>query len=129
MTATPIPRSLALTLYGELEISVLNELPANRKPIVTKIWSPASLPKLYETIDAELNTGRQAYIICPLIDDNPDNDKASVEAEFNHLAKSVFRHRQVGLLHGKLSAEEKDSVMRRFAAGEVNILTMGTTFV
>lgn len=126
MTATPIPRSLALTLYGELEISVLNELPANRKPIVTKIWSPASLPKLYETIDAELNTGRQAYIICPLIDDNPDNDKASVEAEFNHLAKSVFRHRQVGLLHGKLSAEEKDSVMRRFAAGEINILVSTT---
>ena len=126
MTATPIPRSLALTLYGELEISVLNELPANRKPIVTKIWSPTSLPKLYETIDAELNTGRQAYIICPLIDDNPDNDKASVEAEFNHLAKSVFRHRQVGLLHGKLSAEEKDSVMRRFAAGEINILVSTT---
>ncbi len=126
MTATPIPRSLALTLYGELEISVLNELPANRKPIVTKIWSPTSLPKLYETIDAELNTGRQAYIICPLIDDNPDNDKASVEAEFNHLAKSVFRHRQVGLLHGKLSPEEKDSVMRRFAAGEINILVSTT---
>lgn len=126
MTATPIPRSLALTLYGELEISVLDELPANRKPIVTKIWSPTSLPKLYETIDAELNTGRQAYIICPLIDDNPDNDKASVEAEFNHLAKSVFRHRQVGLLHGKLSPEEKDSVMRRFAAGEINILVSTT---
>lgn len=126
MTATPIPRSLALTLYGELEISVLNELPANRKPIITKIWLPTSLPKLYETIDAELSMGRQAYIICPLIDDNPDNDKASVEAEFNHLAKSVFRHRQVGLLHGKLSAEEKDSVMRRFAAGEINILVSTT---
>lgn len=126
MTATPIPRSLALTLYGELEISVLNELPANRKPIITKIWSPTSLPKLYETIDAELSMGRQAYIICPLIDDNPDNDKASVEAEFNHLAKSVFRHRQVGLLHGKLSPEEKDSVMRRFAAGEINILVSTT---
>ena len=126
MTATPIPRSLALTLYGELEISVLNELPANRKPIITKIWSPTSLPKLYETIDAELGTGRQAYIICPLIDDNPDNDKASVEAEFNHLAKSVFRHRQVELLHGKLSPEEKDSVMRRFAAGEINILVSTT---
>ena len=89
MTATPIPRSLALTLYGELDVSVLDELPAGRKPITTKIWSPTSLPKLYDTIDAELATGRQAYIICPLIDDNPDNDKASVEAEFAHLAKSV----------------------------------------
>lgn len=126
MTATPIPRSLALTLYGELDVSVLDELPAGRKPITTKIWSPASLPKLYETIDAELAAGRQAYIICPLIDDNPDNDKASVEAEFSHLSKSVFRHRRVGLLHGKLKPEEKDAVMRSFAAGELDILVSTT---
>ncbi|MDO4773769.1 MAG: ATP-dependent DNA helicase RecG [Candidatus Saccharibacteria bacterium] len=126
MTATPIPRSLALTLYGELEVSVLDELPAGRKPIATKIWSPTSLPKLYEAIDAELTQGRQAYIICPLIDDNPDNDKASVEAEFAHLSKSVFRHRRVGLLHGKLSAEDKDQVMRQFADGDLDILVSTT---
>ena len=126
MTATPIPRSLALTLYGELDVSVLDELPAGRKPITTKIWSPTSLPKLYGTIDAELATGRQAYIICPLIDDNPDNDKASVEAEFAHLAKSVFCHRRVGLLHGKLPPEEKDAVMRQFADGQLDILVSTT---
>lgn len=126
MTATPIPRSLALTLYGELDISLLNELPAGRKPIVTKIWSPASLPKLYDTIDAELAAGRQAYIICPLIDDNPDNDKASVEAEYAHLSKSVFRHRRVGLLHGKLSAADKDIVMRQFVDGDLDILVSTT---
>lgn len=126
MTATPIPRSLALTLYGELDVSVLDELPAGRKPITTKIWSPTSLPKLYETIDAELAAGRQAYIICPLIDDNPDNDKASVEAEFSHLSKSVFRHRRVGLLHGKLKPEEKDAVMCSFAAAELDILVSTT---
>ncbi|MDO4781443.1 MAG: ATP-dependent DNA helicase RecG [Candidatus Saccharibacteria bacterium] len=126
MTATPIPRSLTLTLYGELAISLLNELPAGRKPIATKIWSPASLPKLYNAIDAELAAGRQAYIICPLIDDNPDNDKASVEAEYTHLSKSVFRHRRVGLLHGKLSAADKDIVMRQFATGELDILVSTT---
>ncbi|MDO4712541.1 MAG: ATP-dependent DNA helicase RecG [Candidatus Saccharibacteria bacterium] len=126
MTATPIPRSLALTLYGELDVSVLDELPAGRKPITTKIWSPTSLPKLYETIDHELAADRQVYIICPLIDDNPENDKASVEAEFSHLSKSVFRHRRVGLLHGKLKPEEKDAVMRSFAAGELDILVSTT---
>lgn len=126
MTATPIPRSLALTLYGELDVSVLDELPAGRKPITTKIWSPTSLPKLYDAIDAELAAGHQAYIICPLIDDNPDNDKASVEAEFAHLAKSVFRHRRVGLLHGKLPPEEKDTVMCQFADGQLEILVSTT---
>ncbi len=126
MTATPIPRSLALTLYGELEVSVLDELPKGRKPITTKIWSPASAPKLYEVIDQELANGRQAYIICPLIDDNPDNDKKSVEAEYNKLSKSVFGHRQVGLLHGKLKPEEKDTVMTQFAAGKLDILVSTT---
>ena len=126
MTATPIPRSLALTLYGELEVSVLDELPKGRKAIQTKIWSPASAPKLYEAIDAELASGRQAYVICPLIDDNPDNDKKSVEAEYAKLSKSVFGHRRVGLLHGKLKPEEKDAVMTRFAAGELDILVSTT---
>lgn len=126
MTATPIPRSLALTLYGELEVSVLDELPKGRKAIQTKIWSPASAPKLYAAIDQELAGGRQAYVICPLIDDNPDNDKKSVEAEYAKLSKSIFGHRRVGLLHGKLKPEEKDAVMARFAAGELDILVSTT---
>lgn len=84
MTATPIPRSLALTVYGELSISILNEKPANRKEIKTKIWSPNSRPQLYDLIEAELKQGRQAYIICPLIDENPDNDQKSVEAEYKN---------------------------------------------
>lgn len=126
MTATPIPRSLALTLYGELEVSVLDELPKGRKAIQTKIWSPASAPKLYAVIDQELASGRQAYVICPLIDDNPDNDKKSVEAEYAKLSKSIFGHRRVGLLHGKLKPEEKDAVMARFAAGELDILVSTT---
>ena len=126
MTATPIPRSLALTLYGELDISILDELPSGRQPIQTKIWSPASAPKLYESIENELAKGRQAYVICPLIDDNPDNDKKSVEAEYNKLSKAVFSHRRVGLLHGKLPAEEKAEVMQKFADGELDMLVSTT---
>lgn len=128
MTATPIPRSLALTLYGELDISILDELPSGRQPIQTKIWSPASAPKLYESIENELAKGRQAYVICPLIDDNPDNDKKSVEAEYNKLSKTIFSHRRVGLLHGKLPVEEKAEVMQKFADGELDML-VGTTVV
>ena len=126
MTATPIPRSLALTLYGELDISILDELPSGRQSIQTKIWSPASAPKLYESIENELAKGRQAYVICPLIDDNPDNDKKSVEAEYNKLSKTVFSHRRVGLLHGKLPAEEKAEVMQKFADGELDMLVSTT---
>ena len=126
MTATPIPRSLALTLYGELDISILDELPSGRQPIQTKIWSPASAPKLYESIENELAKGRQAYVICPLIDDNPDNDKKSVEAEYNKLSKTIFSHRRVGLLHGKLPAEEKAEVMQKFADGDLDMLVSTT---
>ena len=126
MTATPIPRSLALTLYGELDISILDELPSGRQPIQTKIWSPASAPKLYESIENELTKGRQAYVICPLIDDNPDNDKKSVEAEYNKLSKTIFSHRRVGLLHGKLPVEEKAEVMQKFADGELDMLVSTT---
>lgn len=126
MTATPIPRSLALTVYGELDISVLNEKPANRKPIETKIWSPNSRPQLYTLIDEQIAKGRQAYVICNLIDSNPDNDLKSVEAEYKRLRSSVFKHRTIGLLHGKLSPAEKDAVMSEFAAGKLDILVSTT---
>lgn len=126
MTATPIPRSLALTVYGELDISILNELPAGRKPIKTKIWSPNSRAHLYEAIDVELTAGRQAYVICSLIEDNPDNEIKSVMAEFIKLQNSVFKHRRIGLLHGKLKPAEKDAVMYEFNLGNLDILVSTT---
>lgn len=126
MTATPIPRSLALTVYGELDVSVLNEKPANRKPIQTKIWSPNSRPQLYELIDKEIASGRQAYVICNLIDDNADNDLKSVEAEYKRLRGSIFKHHTIGLLHGRLSPQEKDEVMTKFSKGEIDILVSTT---
>lgn len=128
MTATPIPRSLALTVYGELEVSILDELPKNRQPIKTKIWSPNSRPQLYELIDAQIAQGRQAYVICSLIDDNPENETKSVQTEYKRLQGSVFKHRRIGLLHGKLKADEKDEVMRTFASGQFDIL-ISTTVV
>ena len=126
MTATPIPRSLALTVYGELDVSILNELPKGRKPIETKLWSPNSQAQLYAKIDTELANGRQAYVICSLIDDNPDNDVKSVQAEYVKLQNSIFKHRAIGLLHGKMKADEKDEVMAQFAAGRLDILVSTT---
>ena len=87
---------------------------------------PTNTEKLYALVDGELAKGRQAYIICSLIDENPDNDKKSVEAEYKKLQSTVFRHRRVGLLHGRLSAEDKDAVMRQFADGELDILVSTT---
>jgi ATP-dependent DNA helicase RecG len=126
MTATPIPRSLALTLYGELDVSVLDEMPAGRKEIKTKIWAPTNTAALYESVDKEIEKGRQAYIICSLIDDNPENDVKSVEAEYRKLRSTIFRHRSVGLLHGKMASTEKDVVMTKFASGEIDILVSTT---
>jgi ATP-dependent DNA helicase RecG len=126
MTATPIPRSLALTVNGELDVSILNELPKGRKPITTKLWSPNSSAQLYSLVDAEIAKGRQGYVICSLIDDNPDNDVKSVETEYKKLRNSVFKHRRIGLLHGKMKANEKDDVMTRFATGELDILVSTT---
>lgn len=126
MTATPIPRSLALTVYGELDVSILNELPKGRKPIKTKIWSPISSKTLYEQADAEIASGRQMYIICSLIDDNPDNDIKSVQAEYKKLKSTIFSHRRIGLLHGKMKSDEKDEVMAKFAGGELDILVSTT---
>jgi ATP-dependent DNA helicase RecG len=126
MTATPIPRSLALTVYGELDVSILNELPKGRKPIETKLWSPNSQTQLYAKIDAEIAAGRQGYVICSLIDDNPDNEVKSVQAEYVKLQNSIFKHRKIGLLHGKMKPADKDEVMTRFAAGELDILVSTT---
>lgn len=126
MTATPIPRSLALTVYGELDVSVLNEKPADRLPIKTEIISPVSAATLYGRIDKEIANGRQVYVICSLIEENPDNEVKSVQAEYKRLKNSVFGHRRIGLLHGKMKSAEKDAVMRDFKDGKYDILVSTT---
>jgi len=126
MTATPIPRSLTLTLYGELDVSVLNGKPKNRLPIKTKIWSPVSRNQLYGAIDREIEKGRQVYVICRLIDENPQNEAKSVQAEYKKLQNSIFGHRGIGLLHGRMKSAEKDEVMTKFSSGEFDILVSTT---
>lgn len=125
MTATPIPRSLQLTVYGELDISILSEKPARRKEIITHIISPNSRTQMYEQVEKQLEQGRQAYVICPRIEEGED-EQASVNAEVKRLKQAVFRDKRIGLLHGKLPAEEKDAVMQAFASGELDILVSTT---
>ncbi len=126
MTATPIPRSLALTVYGELDVSVLNERPANRLPIKTQIVSPVSAAKIYDAVDKEIAGGRQVYVICSLIEENPENEVKSVQAEYKRLKNSVFGHRSIGLLHGKMKPAEKDEVMQDFKNKKYDILVSTT---
>ncbi len=126
MTATPIPRSLALTVYGELDVSILNEMPRGRQPIITSIVSPNSRASMYEQVEAEIQTGRQIYVVCPLIDDNPESEKRSVELEYKKLQKTVFKSHRIGLLHGQLAADEKQAVMSQFASAKLDILVSTT---
>jgi ATP-dependent DNA helicase RecG len=129
MTATPIPRSLQLTLYGELEVSILNELPKGRQPVLTKVVSPNARHVVYEHIEKEIKAGHQAYVVCPLVaEGGKDVELKSVEAEYGRLMKSVFKHRRLGLLHGQLKADEKERVMRLFKNKELDIL-IATTVV
>jgi ATP-dependent DNA helicase RecG len=127
MTATPIPRTLALTIYGDLDLSLLDELPPGRRPVRTEIIAPKERARAYARMRAELRAGRQAYVICPRIEE-PDPKKRfalqakSVAAEAARLAAHVFPEFDIGILHSKMSAAEKEESMRMFAENEVQIL-------
>jgi len=126
MSATPIPRSIALTLYGELDISILDEMPPGRKEIQTKICSPNSRVQLNTQIDKQLSAGRQMFIVCPLISDTDLSRGLSVEEVYERVAKTEFKHRRVALLHGKLKSAEKDKIMQAFLNHEYDILVSTT---
>ena len=126
MTATPIPRSLALTVYGELDVSVLDELPRGRRPILTKIISPPSREAAYTAIDQQIAQGRQVYVVCSLITDSDSSDRKSVEAEYKRLKNSIFGHRRIAMLHGKMPASEKDQIMQDFKDQRYDILVSTT---
>ncbi len=127
MTATPIPRTLALTIYGDLDITLLDQMPAGRKPIITEIIGPSQQAKMYEHVRKELQSGRQAYVICPRIEE-PDPDKEntlqlkSVIAEAKRLQTTEFRDYTIGVMHGKMTPAEKDRVMAEFSAHKLDIL-------
>ncbi|HZM64549.1 MAG TPA: ATP-dependent DNA helicase RecG [Candidatus Saccharimonadales bacterium] len=126
LTATPIPRSLALTLYGELDVSVLDSKPPGRQPIQTRICSPNSRSQLYEKIDHELAAGRQMFVVCPLISSSSHSGASAAEKIFEDLRKKYFKHRQVALLHGKMKPADKQKIMEEFAAGTFDILVSTT---
>lgn len=126
MTATPIPRSLALTLYGELDITIIGSKPSNRKPIITKLVSPHSRPGLYKDIEKELKKGRQMFVVTPLIAESDMLAARSAEKVYEEFSKRDFKNYRVGLLHGKLKPDEKTTVMQQFSNHELDILVSTT---
>jgi len=125
LTATPIPRTLSLTLYGDLDVSILDELPPGRTPISTRMTSEPHLPGVWEFLRREVAAGHQAYIVYPVIEESKLELKAAME-EYERLSRDVFPKLKLGLLHGRLSSEEKDDVMLRFRKNEVQILVATT---
>lgn len=127
MTATPIPRTLALTIYGDLDISLLDEMPVGRKPILTEVLGPEKREVAYARVREELKAGRQAYVICPRIDEpDPSKEMAlqakSVKAEAERLRREVFKDAEIDILHSKMTPADKEKVMDRFSKNEVQIL-------
>jgi ATP-dependent DNA helicase RecG len=125
LTATPIPRTLSLTLYGDLDVSVLDELPPGRTPIQTRLTSEPHLPGVWEFLRKEVAAGHQAYIVYPVIEESKLELKAAID-EYKRLSKEVFPKLKLGLLHGRLSSEEKDAVMESFRKNETQILVATT---
>src|SRR5690348_2413984 len=125
LTATPIPRTLSLTLYGDLDVSILDELPPGRTPIVTQLTSEPHLKGVWNSVAREVAAGRQGYIVYPVIEESKLELKAAID-EYKRLSKEVFPKLKLGLLHGRLSSEEKDEVMQRFHRNEVQILVTTT---
>jgi ATP-dependent DNA helicase RecG len=126
MTATPIPRTLALTLYGDLDLSVLDELPPGRTPIVTKCVSDEQSTKVWEFVRKQISAGHQAYVVYPVIAENEETELKAAVKMYRELSSKIFPDLKVGLLHGRLDAELKEQVMRMFQKGELQILVATT---
>jgi ATP-dependent DNA helicase RecG len=125
MTATPIPRTLTLTLYGDLDVSVIDELPANRGEIVTALRNPNHMKRIISFMKSELEAGRQIYIVAPLIEESDTREQAAAVSELEKW-RGIFPQETIGLLHGRLSPEEKDEVMSAFRANDTHILVATT---
>jgi len=122
MTATPIPRSLALTMYGDLDLSILDQMPSGRKKIITKVVESGNRGKAYDFIREQIQSGRQAFVICPLIDPSDKMGYKSVSEEYKKLNEQIFKDLKIGILHGKLKSKEKEEVMASFIKNEINVL-------
>jgi ATP-dependent DNA helicase RecG len=126
MTATPIPRTLAMTLYGDLDLSVIDEMPPDRRPVRTTVMSEARREQAYEIVRREVKQQQQAYIVYPLIEESESLDLGAAVAMAQHLQHDIFPEFRVGLLHGRLPSEEKDAIMQAFVQGELDILVSTT---
>jgi ATP-dependent DNA helicase RecG len=122
MTATPIPRTLAMTIYGDLDVSLLDELPPGRKPVRTMIFNEAERARVYQLVTQELDRGRQGYVVYPLVEASEKEDLRDATSMARELGRTVFAGYRVGLLHGRMKSDEKDAVMRRFRDGDLQLL-------
>ncbi|HVL34023.1 MAG TPA: helicase-related protein, partial [Actinomycetota bacterium] len=127
MTATPIPRTLALTLYGDLDVSVLDEMPAGRTPVETKVVSTeADRNAAYEHIRREVASGHQAFIVCPLVEESVSLEAKAAESEYERIRVEVFPGLRVGLIHGRMKSQAKEEVMTRMRSGDIDVLVATT---
>jgi ATP-dependent DNA helicase RecG len=126
MTATPIPRTLALTIYGDLDFSVLDELPPGRTPIVTRRISDERSSEVWDFVRKQVAAGHQAYVVYPVIEENEERELKAALKMYKELSNQIFADLKVGLLHGRLDSDLKEQVMRRFQSGELNILVATT---
>jgi len=122
MTATPIPRSLELTIWGHVDVSVIDEMPPGREPVVTRLILPKERERAYGFVRSQVEKGHQAFIICPLVEESDKIEAKAAVEEYGRLQKNVFPDLRLGLLHGRLKGEEKDATMAQFARGELDIL-------
>jgi len=126
MTATPIPRTLALTLYGDLDVSVIDQMPPGRKPIVTKHSTADAIEQVYSFVKQRVDEGRQAYVVYPVIEESETQAMKAAQQSYEHLSREVFPEIAVGLMHGRLGGDEKEAVMQRFKEGHIKILVSTT---
>ena len=122
MTATPIPRTMALTLYGDLDLSVIDELPPGRQEVKTRFLEPRYTEKAYNFLRRQVSKGKQAFTICPLIEESDVLEAKAATTEYEHLRREIFPDLRLGLLHGRMSSSDKETVMRRFRGGKLDIL-------
>jgi ATP-dependent DNA helicase RecG len=126
MTATPIPRTLALTLYGDLDVSVLDELPPGRSPIVTRRVSDERAAEVFGFVRKQVVAGHQAYVVYPVIEENEDRELKAATRMYDEIRKKVLPDLRIGLLHGRLASDDKEIAMRRFQRGEIDVLVATT---
>jgi ATP-dependent DNA helicase RecG len=126
MTATPIPRSLAKTVYGAMDLSLIEEMPPGRQPVKTERLTPAKLPKLFAHIANEAAEGRQTFVVCPLVEDSEIRDDASAVRRFEELRTGPLSELRLDLLHGRMRSEDKDAAIQRFKRGEIDVLVCTT---